>query len=99
GDRRITVGEGTGPVHALDQALRAALSTDHPAVRDMRLVDYRVRVLDSADGTSAKVRELIDTADQLGSWCAIGVHDNVIEASWQALSDGIVLGLLRAQDH
>ena len=97
GQRRISVGEGVGPVHALDQALRGALVEHHPAVADLRLVDYRVRVLDSADGTSARVRVLLETADHESSWGTIGVHENVIEASWEALSEGIVLGLLRAE--
>jgi 2-isopropylmalate synthase len=96
GERRISVGEGVGPVHALDQALRGALADHHPAVADLRLVDYRVRVLDSSDGTSARVRVLLETADHDGSWSTIGVHENVIEASWEALADGIVIGLLRA---
>ncbi len=96
GERRINVGEGVGPVHALDQALRGALADHHPAVADLRLTDYRVRVLDSSDGTSARVRVLLETADHRGSWNTIGVHENVIEASWEALTDGIVVGLLRA---
>ncbi|MEX1280255.1 MAG: citramalate synthase [Acidimicrobiia bacterium] len=97
GERRINVGEGVGPVHALDQALRGALADHHPAVADLRLTDYRVRVLDSSDGTSARVRVLLETADHRGSWNTIGVHENVIEASWEALTDGIVVGLLRAE--
>jgi 2-isopropylmalate synthase len=96
GERRISVGEGVGPVHALDQALRGALADHHPAVGDLRLVDYRVRVLDSSDGTSARVRVLLETANHDGSWSTIGVHENVIEASWEALVEGIVIGLLRA---
>jgi 2-isopropylmalate synthase len=64
-------------------------------VADLRLTDYRVRVLDSMDGTSARVRVLIETANHDSSWGTIGVHENVIEASWEALVDGIVVGLLR----
>lgn len=94
GERKVTVGEGVGPVHALDMALRAALIDHYPAVEDLRLTDYRVRVLDSEDGTSAHVRVLIETSDHKTSWGTIGVHENIIEASWQALADGIVLGLL-----
>jgi 2-isopropylmalate synthase len=95
GERRVSVGEGVGPVHALDMALRGALRDDFPGVADLRLTDYRVRVLDSHDGTSAWVRVLIETSDHDSSWGTIGVHENVIEASWQALTDGIVVGLLR----
>ena len=97
GDQRvITTGEGNGPVHALDQALRAALRTRYPEVDQLRLTDYRVRVLDSKDGTAATVRVLLETSDGDGSWGTIGVHENVIEASWEALAEGIVVGLLRA---
>ena len=95
GERRISVGEGVGPVHALDMALRDALRGSFPAVADLRLTDYRVRVLDSMDGTSARVRVLIETSTHESSWGTIGVHENVIEASWEALIDGIVVGLLR----
>ena len=100
GQRLITTGEGNGPVNALDQALRAALAAHYPSLTLLRLTDYRVRVLDSADGTGARVRVLLETSDPETSWTTIGVHENVIEASWEALVDGIVLGLLRlAQDH
>jgi 2-isopropylmalate synthase len=95
GERRVSVGEGVGPVHALDMALRGALRDDFPGVSDLRLTDYRVRVLDSKDGTSARVRVLLETSDHESSWGTIGVHENVIEASWEALADGIILGLLR----
>ncbi len=96
GDRRmVTTGEGDGPVHALDQAIRAALVETYPHIADLRLTDFRVRVLDSSDGTAARVRVLIETSDHKGSWGTIGVHENIIEASWQALADGIVVGLLR----
>ncbi len=97
GDERvITTGEGNGPVHALDQALRAALRTRYPEVDQLRLTDYRVRVLDSKDGTAATVRVLLETSDGDGSWGTIGVHENVIEASWEASAEGIVVGLLRS---
>jgi len=95
GERRVSLGEGVGPVHALDMAIRDALCDSYPAVADLRLTDYRVRVLDSMDGTSARVRVLIETANHDSSWGTIGVHENVIEASWEALVDGIVVGLLR----
>jgi 2-isopropylmalate synthase len=95
GERRVSVGVEVGPVHALDVALRGALRDDYPGVSDLRLTDYRVRVLDSKDGTSARVRVLIETSGNESSWGTIGVHENVIEASWEALADGIVVGLLR----
>ncbi len=97
GTRVVTTGEGVGPVHALDQALRTALKIEYPQVADLRLIDYRVRVLDSGESTGARVRVLLETADHVGSWGTIGVHENIIEASWQALADGIVVGLLRSE--
>jgi 2-isopropylmalate synthase len=97
GERVVTTGEGVGPVHALDQALRAALRWAYPPIDDLRLTDYRVRVLESSDGTEAVVRVLLETSDHDGSWGTIGVHGNIIEASWEALVDGLVIGLLRAK--
>ena len=98
GSRCVTVGEGVGPVHALDQALRDALRDRYPEIDDLRLTDYRVRVLDSADGTSARVRVLIETSNHTSSWGTIGVHENIMEASWDALSEGLVVGLLRHEE-
>ncbi|HVR33474.1 MAG TPA: citramalate synthase [Acidimicrobiia bacterium] len=95
GQRVVKTGEGNGPVHAIDEAVRAALRTAYPEIDQLRLTDYRVRVLDSADGTAAKVRVLLETSDHNDSWGTIGVHENVIEASWEALMDGLVVGLLR----
>jgi 2-isopropylmalate synthase len=96
GERVVSTGEGNGPVNALDQALRAALRHMYPEVDRLRLTDYRVRVLNSEDGTGARVRVLQETSDLDSSWATIGVHDNVIEASWEALVDGVILGLVRA---
>jgi 2-isopropylmalate synthase len=96
GERRVTTGEGDGPVNALDSALRQALRPVFPQVADIRLTDYRVRVLDSADGSGASVRVLVETSDHHDTWGTIGVHENIIDASWEALSDGIVVGLLRS---
>ena len=94
--RHRTTGVGVlGPVHALDQALRSALISAFPQVDRLRLIDYRVRVLDSSDGTGATVRVLIETTDGVTSWGTVGVHPNIIEASWEALSDGLTVGLLR----
>jgi len=97
GDRRVVAtAEGNGPVHALDAALRQAVEPWFSALRDVRLTDYRVRVLDSSRGTGAVTRVLIDSADSEGSWSTIGVSENVVEASWQALVDAVVLALERA---
>jgi 2-isopropylmalate synthase len=96
GERKVSVGEGLGPVHALDQALRAALAEHYPQIADLRLTDYRVRVLDSQDGTSARVRVLIETSDHETAWGTLGVHENILEASWHALAEGITVGLLRS---
>ncbi len=96
GERVVTTGEGNGPVNALDAALRAALQVHYPQVADLRLTDYRVRVLDSTESTGATVRVFLETSDGVDAWGSIGVHPNVIEASWEALVDGIVVGLLRA---
>ena len=93
----VTTGEGVGPVHALDQALRAALRDAYPDIDRLRLTDYRVRVLDSSHGTGAIVRVLLETSDEDESWGTIGVHENVIEASWDALTEGLMVGLLRRQ--
>ncbi|MDH3306880.1 MAG: citramalate synthase [Acidimicrobiia bacterium] len=95
GGRVVSTGEGVGPVHALDEALRAALRTAYPEVDQLRLTDYRVRVIDSNDGTESKVRVLLETADHDDAWGTIGVHGNVIEASWEALVEGLVVGLMR----
>ncbi len=94
-ERRIAVGEGNGPVNALDQALRRALDGHFPALSRIHLVDFRVRVLDTAIGTEAVTRVLIETSDGEGSWFTVGVSENVIEASWMALVDAIVFGLAR----
>lgn len=95
GRRLITTGEGTGPVHALDRALREALLSVYPELKALRLTDFRVRVLDSAEGTAARVRVLIETSAGDDSWGTIGVHENIIEASWEALVDAYLVGLLR----
>ena len=95
GDERIMeVAEGNGPVHALDAALRKALGPRHPELARIHLTDYKVRVLDSSTGSAAVTRVLIDSTDGERSWTTTGVSENVIEASWEALSDSIVFGLL-----
>ena len=93
--RRIAVGEGNGPVNALDSALRTALNGHYEALADIHLVDYRVRVLDTAVGTEAVTRVLIESSDGDESWFTVGVSENVIEASWIALLDALVYGLLK----
>jgi len=86
---------GHGPVHALDLCLRKCLAALYPGIQDVRLTDYKVRVLDSKKGTAAKVRVLIEWSDHRKSWATIGVSDNVIEASWRAMLDAIRLELMR----
>jgi 2-isopropylmalate synthase len=95
-ERILAVAEGNGPVHALDCALRKAVEPYFDSLRRIRLTDFRVRVLDSAAGTAATTRVLIDSSDGERTWSTIGVSDNIIEASWQALADSIVYGLLLA---
>lgn len=90
-----TVGEGDGPINALDQALRKALTKFYPALKDVRLTDFKVRVLDAKEGTAAKVRVLIESRDQKDSWGTVGVSENIIEASWEALVDSIDYKLLK----
>lgn len=96
GDRRIVAtGEGGGPVGALDNALRMAITESLPAVADMELIDYKVRILDESTGTDAITRVVITTRDANGTWGTIGVSENIIEASWNALVDSVEYGLLR----
>jgi 2-isopropylmalate synthase len=83
----ITSAEGDGPVSALDNALRKALATIFPQINDMHLVDFKVRVIDGKDGTDAKVRVLIESRDENNIFSTIGVSEDIIEASWQALAD------------
>ncbi len=93
-ERRIATGEGNGPVNALDAALRVALGDVHPGLARLHLTDFKVRVLESDRGTGAVTRVLLDTTDGERTWTTIGVSANLIEASWQALVDSIVYGLL-----
>jgi 2-isopropylmalate synthase len=88
-DHEITAAEGDGPVNALDNALRKALHKFFPQIEEMKLVDFKVRVIDGADGTAAKVRVQIESRDSQEIWSTIGVSENVIEASWQALVDSV----------
>ncbi len=95
GERIIATGEGNGPVNALDRALRAALVELHPGLAVLDLVDYKVRIVSGAHGTDAVTRVLVETSDGSTEWSTVGVHENVIEASWQALQDAYTAGLLR----
>ena len=94
--RTIATAEGNGPVNALDRALREALGGRFPALERVHLTDYKVRVLDTQKGTGAVTRVLIDSTDGDQTWTTIGVNENIIEASWQALLDSIQFGLLRS---
>ena len=96
GTERATV-ESSGPFDAMAGALRRCLGTVYPAVADIRLVDYKVRVLDPGRGTAAKVRVLINWTDHATNWTTVGVSDDVLEASWNALCDSVRLELLRLE--
>lgn len=89
---------GNGPVHALDLSLRQCLSGLYPEIASVRLADYKVRVIDSREGTDAKVRVLIEWRDQQRTWATVGVSENVIEASWKAMVDAIRLEMMRLAD-
>ncbi len=91
----ITAAEGCGPVNALDNALRKALERFYPEIREMKLTDYKVRVLDSQSATAAKVRVLIETTDGKDVWTTIGVSTDIIHASWKALVDSIEYKLIK----
>jgi 2-isopropylmalate synthase len=96
-ERVVATAEGNGPVNALDAALRQAIGSHYPSLASLHLTDYRVRVLDTGRGTGAVTRVLVDTSGGDETWTTIGVSENIIEASWQALYDSVVLGLLRAE--
>ncbi|MEN6331536.1 MAG: citramalate synthase [Smithella sp.] len=89
GEEELTAAEGNGPVNALDHALRKALTKFYPQIREMHLVDFKVRTLEGSEGTAARVRVLLDSTDGTEVWSTIGVSENIIEASWQALVDSI----------
>jgi len=93
GERFVRTAEGNGPVNALDTALRAAIAETHPHLSDIELVDFKVRILDSAHGTEAVTRVLLDSSDGQEVWGSIGVSENVIEASWEALVDSLEYGM------
>ena len=94
GERFVRTAEGNGPVNALDKALRAAIGERYPHLRDMELVNFKVRILDERKGTGAVTRVLLDTTDGQDTWGSIGVSENIIEASWEALVDSLEAGML-----
>jgi 2-isopropylmalate synthase len=94
GERYLRTCEGNGPVNALDRALRAAIGDVYPHLRDIELVNYKVRILDEDKGTGAVTRVLLDASDGTDTWGTIGVSENIIEASWEALVDSLEAGML-----
>ena len=91
----IAAGEGNGPVNALDNALRQALQSFYPSVRQIHLTDYKVRVLDGKSATASRVRVLIESSDGTDSWTTIGVSSDLVEASWLALVDSFEYKLIK----
>jgi 2-isopropylmalate synthase len=92
-----TAAEGNGPVNALDAALRKALLASFPEIDEMRLHDYKVRVLDGTAATAAGVRVLIESGDRHRRWSTVGCSTNIIEASWLALADAFEYGILKSR--
>ena len=97
GQRYVRTAEGNGPVHALDRALREAIGERFPHLREIKLVNFKVRILDEWKAAGATTRVLLDASDGTSTWGAIGVHENVIEASWDALVDSLEAGMLRSK--
>lgn len=95
--RHVETAEGNGPVHAIDTALRAALRATYPHIDRLHLTDYKVRILDGASATGAVTRVLLDATNGDDEWSTIGVSPNIIEASWRALEESIVYGLLHVE--
>ena len=93
-----TAAEGDGPINALDKALRGALQQFYPAIGKVHLEDFKVRVVDAKAGTAAKVRVFIESRDDEDIWCTVGVSENIIEASWQALVDSMEYKLLKDEE-
>ncbi|HEY7487032.1 MAG TPA: citramalate synthase [Streptosporangiaceae bacterium] len=96
GERIVATGEGNGPVNALDKALRLALERLYPELARLELVDYKVRILEGSHGTGAITRVLIESGDGAAEWSTVGVEENIIAASWQALEEAVTYCLLRA---
>jgi 2-isopropylmalate synthase len=95
GERIVATAEGNGPVNALDKALRQALEKLYPELATLELLDYKVRILEGRHGTGAVTRVLVSTGDGATEWDTVGVHENVIEASWMALEDAVAYGLMK----
>ncbi len=93
-----TAGEGCGPVHALDVAMRKALVDDFPQIAQFHLTDFKVRILNGALATEAITRVLIDTQNGYHSWSTVGASSNIIDASWQALADSLEYGLMTTME-
>ena len=91
----LSVAEGNGPVNALDKALRKSLSRKYPALKNVRLTDYKVRILTPSDGTKAVTRVQIESSDGKNKWSTIGVSQNIVDASFRALHDSITYQLMR----
>lgn len=98
GQVEFVVAEGDGPVNALDRALRKALAGAYPNLSSMQLMDYKVRVINSAEGTAARVRVVIESRDEKDVWSTVGVSENVIEASWLALVDSVEFKLFKDEE-
>ncbi|CAB4921712.1 unannotated protein [freshwater metagenome] len=97
GERIVATAEGNGPVNALDSAMRKAVVQVYPQIAELELIDYKVRILAGKKGTSAVTRVLVSTQDDDGRWDTLGVHENVIAASWTALAEALTYGLLRSE--
>ena len=93
-----TVAEGDGPVNALDRALRKALKRFYPEIAKVALTDFNVRILDPEEATAAKTRVIIESSDGQATWGTVGVSDNIIEASWEALVDSVEYKLFRDEE-
>jgi 2-isopropylmalate synthase len=93
GERYVRTAEGNGPVNALDKALREAIAEIYPHLKDIDLVNFKVRILDESKGTGAITRVLLDASDGTDVWGSIGVSENIIEASWEALVDSLERGM------
>ena len=92
------VAEGDGPINALDNALRHALAKFYPAVAKVALTDYHVRIIDPKEGTAAKTRVIIESSDGVDTWGTVGVSENIIEASWEALVDSVEFKLFKDEE-
>lgn len=97
-ERHVSIAEGNGPVHAIDQALRSAVLAAYPQLSRVHLTDFKVRILDGSTATGAVTRVLIDASNGVRTWTTIGVSANIIEASWRALEESLVYGLLHTDD-